>query len=322
MLNAEDNGRRRCVLVTNNEVSVDEAKTLKKHGHNPGDSEWEKMGIAQYITWPRTVSSIKGCDVNENSLDGEYLSTRSIQREKKRSFTQIKFVDDIMGFTLSDKKQFISLISNKILPQALVTADSKYIVSEESDHTVSILLDATAADEWLEALEGMTHITDFYIITKSAKLFKELKAAISELLGNIIIEEPLRIPMSEGFKANAAFFKLGFLDKTRVALGVQFKELLPVLWMKANAIGACPTLEKDSLPNMLILPQNHFAVLLEESSFKLFSEELANHPEIDTVFIVTDSINAYREMIRNMNEKQTHQLYRDYLDNFRINVGR
>ena len=168
----------------------------------------------------------------------------------------------------------------------------------------------------------MTHITDFFVLTKNIKLFKELKAAISELLGKIIIEEPLRIPMSEGFKANAAFFKLGFLDKTRVALGVQFKELLPVLWMKANAVGACPTLENDSLPNMLILPQNHFAVLLEESSFKLFSEELANHPEIDTVFIVTDSVNAYREMIRSMDGKETYQLYRDYLDNFRINTGR
>ena len=128
--------------------------------------------------------------------------------------------------------------------------------------------------------------------------------------------------MADGFKANAAFFKLGFLDKTRVALGAQFKELLPVLWMKANAVGACPSLEGDVLPDMLILPQNHFAVLLEEPSFSKFSTELAQHPEIDTVFIVTDSVNAYREMVRSMDGKETYQLYRDYLDNFRINTGR
>lgn len=322
LLNAEDNGHRRCILVTNNEVSDEEAKSLTKQGFKPGDPQWEQMGIAQYITWARTVCSINGVDVNGAEIDGEYISTQTIKKEKDRSFTQIKFIENVSSLKLADKKQLISLISNKTLPQGLVTADTKFIVSEESDHTISILLDESAADEWLEALEGMTHITDFFVLTKNTKLFKELKTAVSELLGKIIIEEPLRIPMSEGFKANAAFFKLGFLDKTRVALGVQFKELLPVLWMKANAVGACPTLENDSLPNMLILPQNHFAVLLEESSFKLFSEELANHPEIDTVFIVTDSINAYREMIRNMNEKQTYQLYRDYLDNFRINVGR
>lgn len=36
------------------------------------------------------------------------------------------------------------------------------------------------------------------------------------------------LPMVDGFKANAAFFKLGFLDKNYIALGRQFKELLPM----------------------------------------------------------------------------------------------
>lgn len=206
LLNAEDGGKRRCILVTNNEVSADEAKSLTKQGCNPGDPEWERLGIAHYVTWERTRCSIEGHDVNGEPLKGNYLG---------------------------------------------------------SD-----------------------------------------------------------LPMADGFKANAAFFKLGFLDKTRVALGAQFKELLPVLWMKAGAIGCCPALDSDTLPDMLILPQNHFSVLLEEPSFKKFSEELAKHPEIDTVFIVTDSVNAYREMIRSMEGKQTYQLYRDYLDNFRINTGR
>lgn len=206
LLNAEDGGQRRCILVTNNEVSADEAKTLTKKGYKPGDPEWERLGIAHYVTWERTRCSIEGHDVNGEPLKGNYLG---------------------------------------------------------SD-----------------------------------------------------------LPMADGFKTNAAFFKLGFLDKTRVALGAQFKELLPVLWMKAGAIGCCPALDSDTLPDMLILPQNHFAVLLEEPSFSKFSAELAQHPEVDTVFIVTDSVNAYREMIRSMDGKQTYQLYRDYLDNFRINTGR
>jgi adenine-specific DNA-methyltransferase len=42
--------------------------------------------------------------------------------------------------------------------------------------------------------------------------------------------------MADGFKANAAFFKMSFLDKTSVALGRQFRELLPVLWMKGGAL--------------------------------------------------------------------------------------
>lgn len=45
---------------------------------------------------------------------------------------------------------------------------------------------------------------------------------------------------ADGLAANVAYFKLGFLDKTSVALGQQFQKMLPALWMKAGAKGACP----------------------------------------------------------------------------------
>jgi len=118
------------------------------------------------------------------------------------------------------------------------------------------------------------------------------------------------------------FFKLSFLDKTSVALGRQFKELLPVLWMKGGTIGKCPALENDDFPNMLILPKNKMAVLMDEIYYSEFAVELNRNPEIQTIFIVTDSETAYRSMIRSYNDKDCYQLYRDYLDNFRINTGR
>ena len=112
LLNAEDGGNRRCILVTNNEVSYDEEKALRRAGYTPADEEWQKLGVARYVTWPRTVCSIEGHDINGAPLNGNYLG---------------------------------------------------------SD-----------------------------------------------------------LPMADGFKANVAFFKLGFLDKDFVALGRQFKELLPM----------------------------------------------------------------------------------------------
>ena len=205
LLNAEDGGHRRCIMVTNNEVSDAEAKEMSKRGLKPGDEEWEKLGIARYVTWPRTVCSIEGHDVNGNPLKGNYIG---------------------------------------------------------SD-----------------------------------------------------------IPMADGFKANAAFFKLGFLDKNAVALGRQFKEMLPTLWMKAGAIGKCPAVSED-IPDMLILSENKFAVLIDEMSYMAFEKQIAEHPEIETIYIVTDSEPGYREMIAAFDDKNTYQLYRDYLDNFRINTGR
>lgn len=206
LLNAEDNGNRRCVMVTNNEVSIDEAKILERQGYQPGDEEWENLGIARYVTWPRTVCSIEGHDVNGNSLKGSYLG---------------------------------------------------------SD-----------------------------------------------------------IQMADGFKANAAFLKLSFLDKTSVALGRQLRELMPVLWMKGGSIGKCPELEAEELPDMLILPQNRMALLTNEIYYPEFDAQLAKYSELQTVFIVTDSESAYREMIRTYEGRACYQLYRDYLDNFRINTGR
>lgn len=75
LLNAEDGGHRRCICVTNNEVSADEAKKFTVDGFRQGDPEWEERGIARYVTWPRTKCSIEGIDVNGNLLKGNYLGS-------------------------------------------------------------------------------------------------------------------------------------------------------------------------------------------------------------------------------------------------------
>ena len=205
LLNAIDGGKRRCICVTNNEVSDAEAKELFEKGLKPGDEEWEKFGIARYVTWPRTVCSITGNDSLGNPIGGNYFDTD--------------------------------------------------------------------------------------------------------------------MAIAAGLKSNAAFFKLGFLDKTAVALGRQISELIPVLWMKAGAIGKCPELTPEH-KHMAIFPDNKFAVLINEKHFSEFEEQLKMNPEIMTLFIITDSDAGYREMISGYGDKHTYQLYRDYLDNFRINVGR
>jgi adenine-specific DNA-methyltransferase len=137
-------------------------------------------------------------------------------------------------------------------------------------------------------------------------------------MGSIEETIPVKIPMADGLKSNAIFFKLGFLDKTEVAFGRNLKELIPLLWMKANAIGECPNMEFDTTPDMIILPENKMAILVEEDAYPKFKDAVSNG-DIETVFIITDSEDGYREMTSRLNVKQTYQLYRDYLDNFTIN---
>ena len=244
LLNAEDNGRRRCIMVTNNEVSEEESKKLSDRGLHPSDEEWESFGIARYVTWERTKCSIIGQNVRQEPLTGDYGTEHDI------------YVPD-------DDASLISKSTGRPVKKKI------YTKKKAPDY---------------ESMQGMK--------------------------------------MANGFSANAAFFKLSFLDKTSVALGRQFRELLPVLWMKGGAVGKCPTLESDTLPNMLILPENKMAVLIDEIYYSEFDALLDQHPEIQTVFIVTDSESAYRTMIRTYEGKSCYQLYRDYLDNFRINTGR
>ncbi len=204
LLNAEDGGRRRCILVTNNEISEAERKDFLARGVRPGSDEWEGRGIARHVTWPRTVCSIEGRDVNGAPLKGEYLG--------------------------SGRK------------------------------------------------------------------------------------------MADGFEANAAFFSLGFLDKTRVSLGRQLRELLPLLWLKAGAKGPPPAAGMSG--EMALFEGNGFAVLADEGRFPAFAEALAAHPGIGTVFLVTDYADAFASMAAALPGRECVQLYRDYLDNFRINAGK
>ena len=206
LLNAEDGGKRRCIMVTNNEVSEAEAKALRKKGYQPGDDEWEKYGIARYVNWPRTVCSIEGHDINGNPLKGNYLSNDQ--------------------------------------------------------------------------------------------------------------------PMQDGFKANAKYFKLGFLDKYSVEAYRQFRELLPLLWMKAGAIGECPTLEGKSIPSFMILDENKMAILTEESNYAVFLEQMKDRKDIKTIFLVVDSEIGFREMAAPFKWAKTYQLYKDYLENFSINYDK
>lgn len=319
LLNAEDGGHRRCIMVTNNEIGEAKERELKPQGIRPGDEEWEKWGIARYVTWPRTECSIKGVDVNGNPIEGEYITTKTETKRSDRRFNQINFLTDAP--TLKQKKAVVALINKqKTVKLPSMSEDTDFLLAEGDDScNASILFDVTAIDEWKEALEGHDEITDFYVVTQKDALFRRIKTEVSELMGQMEESVPVTMPMKEGFKANAAYFKLGFLDKTSVALGRQFKELLPILWMKAGARGECPTIESEELPKMLICENNHFAVLLDEYAYPTFEKKVNEAEGIDIAYIVTDSDSGYKEMTQGLKVDTCYQLYRDYLDNFRIN---
>lgn len=74
-LNKQDGGRRRSISITNNEVSFAEAKKLTKDGFRPGDPEWERLGICDYVTKPRIEAAITGKTPAGEPIKGNYKFT-------------------------------------------------------------------------------------------------------------------------------------------------------------------------------------------------------------------------------------------------------
>jgi len=317
LLNREDSGHRKCIMVTNNEIGEPKENELKQRGIRPGDEEWEKWGIARYVNWPRTKCSILGVDVNGQTIQGEYITSLTETKQTSRKFTQINFLP--ANATLKQKKALVTLINKqKDIKLPTMTEDMPFLVSEDDECNASILFDVNEVESWMESLDGNSHIINLYIVSERDSTFKSIKADVSELMGQIEDTVPVTMPMSEGFKANAAYFKLGFLDKRAVSKGKQLKELLPLLWLKAGSIGECPSGISEDYS---FFPNNKMAVLVNESLYPRFKDELSHYSDIEVVYIITDSQSAYLNMIQDLKGLKTYQLYRDYLENFRINYA-
>lgn len=244
LLNYEDGGSRRCIMVTNNEVSADEAKDLANMGYQQADEEWEKFGIARYVTWPRTVCSINGRDIKNQVILGDY----GVEKE--------------------------------------------YF---EPDDEVSVLSKTTG---------------------------KPTKKTVYRKIRKQLYPQLASLSKSVGFKANAYFFKLGFLDRTAISLGEEFRNLIPLLWLKSGGIGACPEVDSDDADkSFYIFTENRFAILPDERNFRAFQTAIALHPEIRLAYLITDSESSFQAMAKQLPNMETIQLYRDYLDNFSINRG-
>ena len=129
------------------------------------------------------------------------------------------------------------------IPQSKVKKDTRFVVSE--DHSASILFDESHAEALLEALQGEEHIVDLYVVTPKRARFVELKGRVEEVLGPVKVREEEKRSMREGFPANVEYFRLDFLDRSDVALGRQFREILPILWLRAGAVGPRPELARN-----------------------------------------------------------------------------
>lgn len=70
LLNARDGGRRRTVLVTNNELAERAEREVRGSGHLPGDPQYESRGVFEAVTRPRIEAALSGRRPNGEPVAG------------------------------------------------------------------------------------------------------------------------------------------------------------------------------------------------------------------------------------------------------------
>jgi adenine-specific DNA-methyltransferase len=314
LLNAVDGGQRQCIIVTNNEVSEEEARSLSDQGFQPGQEEWDQHGICRSVTWPRSKFTILGRRDDGTQLPGDYLTGKQVAREKPRSIRQLGFAEG-RNLTVPQRKQVAAMLP--AVPQSKID-DAPWFLDDEI--VVSVLWDVQQASSWLEELAEADHVTEVCVVTMENRLFTALKAQIVETLGPQSVTEDEKRPMAAGFAANIDYFRLDFLEPGEVQMGRQFAAILPLLWMMAGALGSRPEPPDPHTP--WLLPAGcPFAVLMQETRFKDFLRHVEARDDLAHIFIVTNSADTVYKLRQEWPERRVVQLYKDYLENFRINLS-
>src|SRR5690606_33166008 len=121
-----DGGRRQSIMVTNNEVSADEAKQLRERGLRPGDPEWEALGIFEHITRPRVEAAITGRTPDGTPIVGDYKFTDEFPMadgfEENAAFFELRYPDpdDIdLGLAFDDLAPLLWLRAGGVGPIAM-----------------------------------------------------------------------------------------------------------------------------------------------------------------------------------------------------------
>ncbi len=191
-LNHQDDGKRQCILVTNNEVSADEQEKLRADGFRPGDADWEQWGICDYITKPRIEAVITGKTPNGEPINGDYKFTEEFPiadgfRENAEFFT-LTYESPVM---IGHNKAFA-----RIAPLLWMRAGSQgrriNAIPEDGwdvADTYGILFDLDHTTPFCHAVGKAEGLRVLYIVTNDDRRFQAVARRLPDSVESIRLYE-------------------------------------------------------------------------------------------------------------------------------------
>lgn len=180
LLNEEDGGARRCVLVTNNEVSEDEARRLRRASLFPGDTEYEKHGIFESVTVPRCKAVVLGRNAAGEAIEGD-VGGRALAKpfDENLEFFNLRYLDPDQVDLGSQYKAIVPSIwlsAGGVGAREHVVEGKSY--SCPSDSTYAVLLDERFFRSFVEAVKMRKNLRRVWIVTDSDEAFAEMRSKL------------------------------------------------------------------------------------------------------------------------------------------------
>jgi len=182
-LNKQDGGRRQCISVTNNEVSADEQRRLRKEGLRPGDLEWEALGICDHITKPRIEAAITGRTPEGEPIKGDYKFTDEFPMadgfEETAEFFTLTYENPV---AVGHNRAF-----ERVAPLLWLRAGSEGRCIDavpasgwDVADTYGILWDLDQAGDFAYAIEKVERARLAYVVTDDDRRFQSVARLLAE----------------------------------------------------------------------------------------------------------------------------------------------
>jgi adenine-specific DNA-methyltransferase len=196
-LNRQDGGSRQSIVVTNNEVSVDEAKALAEAGHMPGDPAWEAQGIFQHITKPRIEAAVTGVTHAGEPVKGDYKFTDEVPMsegfEENVEFVELTYLD---RNDVSRGKAFEAigpLLWMKAGARGEMIAKQKADFAAPVKARYAVLFDIDAWPKFVDVIRGRYDLEHVFIVTDSLAMYQQVVVELpAELETTMLYEDYLR----------------------------------------------------------------------------------------------------------------------------------
>ena len=182
-LNKQDGGKRRSISITNNEVSFEEAKKLAKEGFRPGDPEWERFGICDYVTKPRIKAALTGKTPEGADRKGAYKFTDEFPMKDG-------FKANARFFTLTYEpptRVRHGLAFAEIAPLLWLRAGQFGRVMETIPtqgwgvvESHGVIKNVAAVEKFADAVRKANTVTTVYVITDDALVFQSAVSKLSD----------------------------------------------------------------------------------------------------------------------------------------------